>query len=76
MVSDPRRLVFETQPTFVYINRPFSTVIFCIVKYGSFHETAEVVNSLQVSNRRYDEMQADFALVPLTISGMSQEEAL
>jgi hypothetical protein len=43
---------------------------------GSFHETAEVVNSLQVSNRRYDEMQADFALVPLTISGMSQEEAL
>lgn len=45
-------------------------------KYGSFHETAEVVNSLQVSNRRYDEMQADFALVPLTISGMSQEEAL
>jgi hypothetical protein len=44
--------------------------------FGSFHETAEVVNSLQVSNRRYDEMQADFALVPLTISGMSQEEAL
>src|SRR2546425_1271709 len=27
-------------------------------------------------NRRYDEMQAEFALVPLTISETSQEEAL
>ena len=27
-------------------------------------------------NRRYDEMQAEFALVPLTISDTSQEEAL
>jgi hypothetical protein len=51
-------------------------VVFLWNFMGSFHETAEVVNSLQVSNRRYDEMQADFALVPLTISGMSQEEAL
>jgi hypothetical protein len=27
-------------------------------------------------NRRYDEMQAEFALVPLTISETSQEEEL
>jgi hypothetical protein len=27
-------------------------------------------------NRRYDERQAEFALVPLTISDTSQEEAL
>jgi hypothetical protein len=44
-------------------------------KIGSFHETAKVVNSLQVPTAGMA-MQAEFALVPLTISDTSREEAL